>query len=142
MKLVILLFALVWINDAGAFFVGSAMGKKPLAPRISPKKTWEGTLGGFAATVILALLVGLFSRLSVWQGLFLGVVLGVAGPVGDLVESALKRGAGVKDSGAFLPGHGGVLDRIDSVIFCAPILYYFVVLSHYTSVLHLFGGKS
>jgi phosphatidate cytidylyltransferase len=128
-KLLFVLFALVWINDAGAFFVGSAMGKKKLAPRISPGKTWEGSIGGFAATVILGALIGMFSRFTFWQGLTLGVVLGVLGPIGDLVESALKRGAGVKDSGKFLPGHGGVLDRIDSVIFCAPILYYYIVLA-------------
>ncbi len=139
MKLAIILFALVWINDAGAFFVGSSLGQRKLAPRISPGKTIEGSLGGFAATVILGALLPAFTSFTFRQGLFLGVVLGAIGPLGDLVESALKRGAGVKDSGTFLPGHGGVLDRIDSVIFCAPILYYYVVMSHSCHMMHCCG---
>lgn len=128
-KLVLMLFALVWVNDAGAFFVGSALGKRKLAPKISPNKSWEGSLGGFAASVILGLCLGLFGdTLSLGQGLLLGALIGIVGPVGDLVESAMKRGAGLKDSGVLLPGHGGVLDRIDSVIFSAPMLYYFFLL--------------
>jgi phosphatidate cytidylyltransferase len=138
-KLVMVLFALVWVNDAGAFFAGSALGKRKLAPRISPNKTWEGTIGGFAASVLLGLVIAALSRFTAGQGLLLGVILGVIGPLGDLAESALKRGAGVKDSGALLPGHGGVLDRIDSVIVCAPLLYYFVLTTHYAELLTKFG---
>lgn len=139
-KLVVILFLLTWINDAGAFFVGSAFGKHKLAPRISPNKTWEGSAGGFAASVLAGAGVGMWtSFFSVPQGLMLGALLGVAGPVGDLVESAIKRGADVKDSGRLLPGHGGVLDRIDSVIVCAPLLYYYVVISHHAQLVRLFG---
>jgi len=128
-KLLMMLFALVWVNDAGAFFVGSALGKRKLAPKISPNKSWEGSLGGFAATMILGVCLGLFGEtFSVGQGLLAGALMGIVGPVGDLVESAMKRGAGLKDSGVLLPGHGGVLDRIDSVIFCAPVLYYLLLL--------------
>lgn len=127
-KLVMLLFALIWANDAGAYFVGSAFGKHKLAPVISPNKTIEGSLGGFAATMILAMIVSLlWGLLSAMDGLLLGLMMGIVGPLGDLFESALKRGAGVKDSGKLLPGHGGILDRVDSVLFGAPILYFFVL---------------
>ena len=139
-KLVMVLFALVWINDAGAYFAGNFFGKRKLAPRISPNKTWEGAIGGFSAAVILGALIGMFSPFyNFQQGLILGVVLGVVGPLGDLVESAIKRGAGVKDSGTLLPGHGGILDRIDSVIACAPILYYYTVLAHHAELFRNLG---
>ncbi|MDP8225295.1 MAG: phosphatidate cytidylyltransferase [Candidatus Lernaella stagnicola] len=139
-KLVIILFLIPWINDAGAFFVGSALGKRKMAPRISPNKTWEGAMGGFAASLLAGLGVGIWSsHLSVGAGLLIGGVLGVVGPLGDLVESAIKRGAEVKDSGQFLPGHGGVLDRIDSVIVCAPVLYYFIVEWHFFELMKTIG---
>lgn len=128
-KMLMILFALVWINDSGAYFAGKSLGKHKMSPRLSPNKTWEGAVGGFLATVILGVVVGVFvSYFTVLEGLALGVVLGVAGPLGDLVESAIKRGANIKDSGMLLPGHGGVLDRIDSVLVCAPILYYYIIL--------------
>jgi phosphatidate cytidylyltransferase len=133
--LLIVLFLLIWVNDAGAFFVGSAFGKHKLAPSISPNKTWEGSLGGFAASVVAGIGVGMWSaHFTVLEGVLIGAVLGIVGPIGDLVESAFKRGAGVKDSGMFLPGHGGVLDRIDSIIVAAPVLYYYVVLAHYAKL--------
>ena len=131
------LFLLVWINDAGAYFTGRALGKHPLFPRISPKKTIEGSIGGLVASVAAAFcwlavlrylvnaeeLTGFFT----WtDALWIGLTLGVIGPVGDLVESMLKRASGVKDSGNLIPGHGGILDRTDSIIFAAPFLYFFV----------------
>jgi len=127
-KLLLILFALVWINDSGAYFAGKSLGKHKMSPRLSPNKTWEGAVGGFAATVLLGVLIGAFvGAFTVVEGVLLGVILGVAGPLGDLMESAIKRGANIKDSGTLLPGHGGVLDRIDSVLVCAPILYYYIV---------------
>ena len=125
------LFTLVviWVSDSAAFFVGRAFGKHKSSPRISPNKTWEGTCASFAA----ALLVGLLYALFFWEGsrsgelVFLAAGLNVAAQLGDLAESALKRCAGVKDSSHLIPGHGGVLDRIDAVLFAAPVLWYYWV---------------
>jgi len=123
----ILLFALVitWVGDTAAYFVGRAIGKSPLAPQLSPKKTWEGAIAGMAA----ALLVGwlLSTRINVPAPVVLGLaaVGNVAGQAGDLLESAFKRSAGVKDSGTILPGHGGVLDRIDALILTIPVVWYY-----------------
>ncbi|HEY2461078.1 MAG TPA: phosphatidate cytidylyltransferase [Candidatus Acidoferrum sp.] len=123
----LLLFALVitWAGDTVAYFVGRAIGKHPLAPHLSPKKTWEGSIAGFAG----ALLVGaVFTR---WLDAPLAQLLGmagagnIAGQMGDLLESAYKRSAGVKDSGALLPGHGGILDRIDALILTFPVVWYY-----------------
>jgi phosphatidate cytidylyltransferase len=137
-KLLLMLFALVWINDAGAYFAGKSLGKRKFAPVISPNKTWEGAIGGFLATVILGMFIGGYSSIFTFrQGLFLGVLLGVIAPIGDLLESAIKRGAGVKDSGTLLPGHGGVLDRIDSVIFCAPVFYFYVFHMQHAPILRM-----
>ncbi|HPQ71262.1 MAG TPA: phosphatidate cytidylyltransferase [bacterium] len=139
-KLLMFLFALVWINDSGAYFAGKSLGKHKMSPRLSPNKTWEGAIGGFAATVVLGVLIGAFSgAFTVLEGFILGVILGVVGPLGDLMESAIKRGANIKDSGTLLPGHGGVLDRIDSVLVCAPILYYYIVLRGAQQFLSLVG---
>ena len=123
----VLLFALVitWVGDTVAYFVGRAIGKHPFAPILSPKKTWEGALGGFVGS----LLVGV--AFSKWIGVPVGSMLGmaavgnVAGQVGDLLESAYKRSAGVKDSGTLLPGHGGILDRIDALILAIPVVCYY-----------------
>ncbi|MCL4234383.1 MAG: phosphatidate cytidylyltransferase [Deltaproteobacteria bacterium] len=129
-KLLMMLFALTWAGDAGAFFAGSLWGKRKLWPAVSAGKTWEGLVGGFASTIAFALAIAAISNVWIWQdGLILGAVIGVFGPIGDLVESAIKRGANVKDSGMFLPGHGGVLDRIDSILFTAPIVYYYALLN-------------
>ncbi len=126
-KLVGVLFALTWINDAGAYFAGTALGKRKLAPNLSPNKTIEGAVGGFLATMLLAAGIGYFTDFfPIYDALWLGFIMGFIGPLGDLFESALKRGAKVKDSGLFMPGHGGVFDRIDSVLFNAPILYIYV----------------
>lgn len=114
-----------WAGDTGAYYLGSRWGRRPLAPRVSPKKTVEGGLGGIAATVLVAALGSgwIWPRLPVGTAIWLGVVLALVGMIGDLAESAVKRAAGVKDSGAIIPGHGGVLDRLDSLIFATPVLY-------------------
>lgn len=114
-----------WAGDIGAYYVGSRLGRRPLAPRISPKKTVEGALGGFAATILVAALgsVWIWPRFPLWTAVGVGGLLAAVGMLGDLAESAVKRAAGVKDSGAIIPGHGGVLDRLDSLIFGGPVLY-------------------
>jgi phosphatidate cytidylyltransferase len=120
-------FVAVWCMDTAAYAVGRSLGRRPLAPQLSPKKTWEGAIGGFAAAVGVC---ALFSRgvlkdaLPMPWALAAGVVIGTSGQLSDLAESMVKRDAGVKDSGALLPGHGGVFDRFDSFILCAPAVYY------------------
>ena len=122
---VLCLCAFVWMNDTGAYIAGRYCGKTPLAPRISPKKTWEGFWGGLAMNVLVALAISfaLSYPISILGWIFIGMLVGLYSVVGDLLESALKRAAGVKDSGTLLPGHGGVLDRIDSLISAAPIYW-------------------
>ncbi len=110
----------VWAGDIAAIFVGKAFGKRPLAPKISPKKTVEGSLGNLLAAVLAAWLLGRLLGLPAPRSLGAGFAVGILGQAGDLFESWLKRRADVKDSGTLLPGHGGVLDRIDSVLFAAP----------------------
>ncbi|MDP3789472.1 MAG: phosphatidate cytidylyltransferase, partial [Candidatus Omnitrophota bacterium] len=115
-------------GDAGAYFIGSAAGKHLLIPRISPKKTIEGTAGGFITTLILAALCRpLLPGMSMAQIMIAGVLIGVICPIGDLAESLLKRDCGVKDSGECLPGLGGVLDMIDSLLMTAPMLYFYIM---------------
>ena len=125
---VFLVLAISWLSDTGAYFAGRFFGRTKLYPRISPKKTWEGVLGGVTLATIGALVVrevGL-PALTVGECLLLGPTLSMAGVAGDLSESMLKRSFEVKDSGWILPGHGGILDRIDSVLFVAPLLYAWV----------------
>jgi phosphatidate cytidylyltransferase len=113
--------------DVGGYAVGSAIGHRKLAPSISPNKTWEGLAGGFLASVIFALFpVSVIAPWSVGDALLLGVVVGIAAPFGDLCESLLKRDLGVKDLGGLLPGHGGILDRFDAILFALPAVYYLV----------------
>ncbi|MCA9754265.1 MAG: phosphatidate cytidylyltransferase [Candidatus Eisenbacteria bacterium] len=120
---------LVWAADTGAYAFGILFGRHRLWPSVSPKKTWEGLIGGIVATVLVAVLasgpfgIG-FGTLEAVVG---GLLVGIAAPLGDLFESRLKRVAGVKDSGRLLPGHGGVLDRFDSVFFAAPVFYYYLL---------------
>jgi phosphatidate cytidylyltransferase len=126
----LLLFALAitWANDTVAYFVGRAIGKHKLAPNLSPKKTWEGSVAGFAASLLVA---WLFSReliAPLAHLLAMAAIGNVAGQVGDLLESAYKRSAGAKDSGGLLPGHGGVLDRIDALILTFPVVWYYWTL--------------
>lgn len=113
--------------DAGAYYVGRAFGKKKLAPSISPGKSWEGVVGGVAAAILMAGVAHywFFRELPLKYALPLAVVMTVVGIFGDLAESALKRGAGAKDAATILPGHGGLLDRLDSLLFNAPLIYYF-----------------
>jgi phosphatidate cytidylyltransferase len=126
---ILILFTLVAVysGDTTAFYIGRAYGKKKLAPRISPGKTAEGGLGAVAGSVVGAVISKLlfFPQLPLVHALILGAAVGVIGQLGDLWESLLKRSAQVKDSGALIPGHGGLLDRIDSVLFAAPLVYYY-----------------
>ncbi|TAF07353.1 MAG: phosphatidate cytidylyltransferase [Nostocales cyanobacterium] len=125
----ILTFLCIWAADIGAYIFGKFFGKTPLS-NISPKKTVEGAIFGITASVIVALSGAYFLHLpySLITGLTLGLLIGIASLLGDLTESMLKRDAGVKDSGQLIPGHGGILDRTDSYIFTAPLVYYFVTL--------------
>lgn len=119
---VVLLFVVTWANDTFAYFTGRFLGRRQLAPRISPKKTWEGFWGGSAGSVGCAIAVKFLflPALSVSAAVVVGAGAAVLSPLGDLSESMLKRAAGVKDSGRIIPGHGGLLDRIDAVLFVAP----------------------
>ena len=133
-KLVWLLFLCTWASDTFAYFVGSAIGNHKIAPSISPNKTAEGILGSIVGTLFTAVVVGHFLfAFDTTQMLILGIVMVIAATLGDLAESSIKRSAGVKDSGFLIPGHGGVLDRFDSLFFTAPIFYYFAVLTGLTS---------
>jgi phosphatidate cytidylyltransferase len=140
--LVIFLFLCVWSGDIAALYIGKRLGRHKLAPTLSPNKTWEGAIASVVASIIFG--VGLilygdwltmhgssFTRLHTnapwWQFLLLAILLNIAAQFGDLLESALKRGANVKDSGTMLPGHGGVLDRIDALLLAAPILWFVLV---------------
>lgn len=115
------LLLLSWLNDTGAYLVGSMIGKTKLFPRISPNKTWEGSLGGVVLTLVVSYILSVFfDELRTLDWLVLGLIVSVFGSIGDLVESMLKRSVGVKDSGNILPGHGGILDRFDAFIFLVP----------------------
>ena len=125
----IALFVIIWTSDVFAYLTGSMFGKHKLMERISPKKTWEGSIGGFVFVMIAAYIISIFeTQLSVYQWLLFGLVVAISGTFGDLVESLLKRNAGIKDSGTFFPGHGGVLDRFDAVIFATPIAFVIINL--------------
>lgn len=126
-----MLFAAVWLMDTTAYAIGKSLGRRKLAPTLSPKKTWEGAVGGFLAAVggILAFRAfWLVETLSVPQAVGLGVIIGVCGQLSDLAESMIKRAVGAKDSGSLLPGHGGIMDRFDSFILSAPAVYYYLAL--------------
>ena len=118
-------------SDTTAFLVGSAVGKHHLAPRISPGKTWEGAIAGVCGAIIVSLLFTISTPfqlpLAYWQAILLGLLISVFGQLGDLVESLLKRNMGVKESGRLIPGHGGVLDRTDSIVFAGIVVYYYVI---------------
>ena len=146
--LILYLLLIVWAGDIFAYFVGKSVGRHLMSPRISPKKTWEGAFASLAASLIIGALLfnysgqissallnahlidkkdGLFAlqKPLLWPTLLLSAAINIAAQLGDLVESLIKRGAGVKDSGSLLPGHGGMLDRIDALLFAAPILWYY-----------------
>ena len=126
-KLLGFFFLIIFGSDAGAYFAGRALGKHKLAPGISPGKTVEGLIGGLVAAGGFAALATatFFPQLPYQFSIPLAIVLAVVGVLGDLCESAMKRGSGSKDAGSIIPGHGGFLDRLDSLLFGAPILYYF-----------------
>lgn len=117
-----------WITDSGAYFIGRRWGRHKLAPRLSPKKTWEGAIGGWLVGVALTPLVAWALGVGAWHGLALGIIVASVAPFGDLAESMFKRQVGVKDSSNLIPGHGGMLDRIDSLLFVVPAAYYYVWL--------------
>jgi phosphatidate cytidylyltransferase len=123
-------FVSVWCMDTAAYAAGRSMGRRPLAPVLSPKKTWEGAVAGFAAALGVCALFSHFllkDALTLPWALAVGAAIGVTGQLSDLAESMVKRDAGIKDSGALLPGHGGVFDRFDSFILCAPAVYYVLI---------------
>jgi len=125
--LLLLLFSCVILADTGAYYVGRAFGRHRLAPVVSPKKTWEGAIGGVLGSILGAVIAHawFYPRLPLAHAIALGAILGVTSIVGDLAESMVKRAGDVRDSSALLPGHGGVLDRTDSLIFSGPMLYYY-----------------
>ena len=146
--LILYLLLVVWAGDIFAYAIGRPLGRTLMSPRISPKKTWEGALASMAASLIVGMLLynyalpissallnahlitrenGFFAleKPPLWPALLLSALINVAAQLGDLVESLIKRGAGVKDSGTLLPGHGGMLDRIDALLFAAPVLWYY-----------------
>src|SRR5581483_9557705 len=147
--LLLFLFLCVWSGDIAALYVGKRFGRRKLAPELSPNKTWEGAIASVIASVVFG--VGLilygdwlslhgssFTRLHTdapwWQFVLLAILLNCAAQFGDLLESALKRGAGVKDSGTMLPGHGGILDRIDALLLAAPVLWFVLVIREFYSL--------
>ncbi len=134
-RLILALYLIVWMGDSAAYFVGSLLGRHKLAPRVSPKKTWEGAGGNLLGNLAAAFLIKATAcpQWTVVDAAAIGLLLGVVGQLGDLVESTWKRSAHVKDSnmgGIAIPGHGGMLDRIDSLVFAAPALYAYVHYIH------------
>ena len=134
-RLILSLFIITWFGDTAAYFVGSYFGRHKLAPKVSPKKSWEGALGNLGGNLLGAFLMQatVCSEWTLVDVVALGLLLGVAGQLGDLVESTWKRSAGVKDSnvgGVSIPGHGGMLDRVDSLVFAAPVLFAYLHFVH------------
>lgn len=140
-KIIIGLFILIWTNDTFAYIVGKSIGKHKLLERISPKKTIEGFIGGILFALFAGFLISKFfiqanprfSQKSILIWCSIALIVGVMGTIGDLIESKFKRIAGVKDSGSIMPGHGGILDRLDSVIFVAPFVFLFYQILYYVS---------
>jgi phosphatidate cytidylyltransferase len=131
-SLVLFLVVLTQLNDVAQFLWGKALGRHRVVPTVSPGKTVEGFLGGVGTTLLLALLLAPWlTPLSRWQAVAAGLIIGVAGFIGDVVISALKRDLGIKDSGTLLPGHGGILDRIDSLTYTAPLFFHLIWYLHY-----------
>ncbi|APY09032.1 phosphatidate cytidylyltransferase [Winogradskyella sp. J14-2] len=127
-------FILIWVNDSAAYLVGKNFGKQKLFPSISPKKTVEGFLGGLFFACISSYFIAKYTEtLSFTSWLIMGIIVSVFGTLGDLIESKFKRQAGVKDSGVIMPGHGGLLDRLDSIIFASPFIYLFLRILSYVS---------
>jgi phosphatidate cytidylyltransferase len=132
--LIIGIFILIWVNDSFAYLVGSTIGRNKLFPAVSPKKTIEGTVGGFVFAMVAAYFLAKYEPIiTPVQWYILASVIVLFGTLGDLIESKLKRAAGVKDSGAIIPGHGGMLDRLDSMVFAAPFAYLTLNIFAYVS---------
>ena len=148
--LLVFLFVCVWAGDIFALYIGKNFGRRKLAPRLSPNKTWEGSIASVVGSVVCGM--GIFYlgqylaaarsvtllqiNIPAWQMALLAILLNAAAQVGDLLESAIKRGAGVKDSGTLLPGHGGILDRIDALLLAAPVLWYVLLLRDWQTLFH------
>ena len=128
------IFIIIWVNDSFAYLVGKSIGKTKLYEKISPKKTIEGFIGGFVFSLLAAFLLWRYDKgLELNEWLILATIIVITGSLGDLIESKFKRTAGVKDSGAILPGHGGLLDRLDSLVFAAPFAYLTLQIFNYVS---------
>ncbi len=127
--IVISIMVSIWVCDSAAFFIGSAFGKHKLFPRVSPNKSWEGAIAGFVFSVItmIAAKALVLDSISLNSAIIIGVIIGVIGQLGDLVESLIKRDAGVKDSSGIIPGHGGIFDRFDSLLLTAPVVYLYLL---------------
>jgi phosphatidate cytidylyltransferase len=126
-KIILGYFILLWMSDTGAYLVGISIGRHPLFPRISPKKSWEGFFGGILLTIVSAYILSkYFTALPLSNWIVIALIVCIFGVLGDLIESMLKRSLNVKDSGNILPGHGGILDRFDSVIFSAPLVFLYL----------------
>ena len=125
---VLFLFILIWSSDTFAYLVGKFFGKHKMAPKISPKKTWEGYAGGVVLTLVLSYFIEQYQPELRGNWMIVGFLVAIFAPLGDLVESQLKRNFGVKDSGNIIPGHGGILDRLDSFLICAPVVYLYFIL--------------
>lgn len=130
---VLAMFVLIWLNDTGAFLVGSLLGRHKMFPRISPKKSWEGLVGGFAACLSAAIAIYIlcpqyFDTFTLTSFIGFGLITAAFATWGDLMESLIKRTAGIKDSGTLLPGHGGILDRIDSLLMVSPIIFAYMII--------------
>jgi phosphatidate cytidylyltransferase len=125
--LLCLLF-ITWANDMGAYIIGINFGKNRISPKISPKKSVEGSIGGIIFSITITLILKKWLSLSFKELIILGLILSIIGQLGDLFESVLKRGSGIKDSGKIFPGHGGALDSFDSLLFTAPVFYYYIKL--------------
>jgi phosphatidate cytidylyltransferase len=127
-QLMFFTLVIVWVSDTVAYFVGRSIGEHPLAPLLSPKKTWEGTVAGFLGSIVVAFAFRPWLNTPLVHLLGMAAVGNIAGQAGDLLESGYKRSAGIKDSGSLLPGHGGVLDRIDALILAIPVVWYYWVM--------------
>lgn len=127
--LVLFTLVLIWAGDSAAYFVGKSMGRIPMAPALSPKKTWEGAVANLIASLLVGYFFARWLQIDLPSMLFIAALANIAGQMGDLIESAYKRGAAVKDSGSILPGHGGMLDRIDALILAVPVVWALYLLT-------------
>ncbi|MGC9342292.1 MAG: phosphatidate cytidylyltransferase [Bacteroidales bacterium] len=130
-EIILSIFILLWIYDSFAYLVGSWIGKNRIYAEVSPKKSWEGAIGGMVFTIGGAILLSYFFEiLTLWEWIIIAIITTVTGTIGDFIESGIKRTAGEKDSGRFMPGHGGVLDRFDSFLFSVPFLFMYLYICH------------